>query len=86
MNVKNKLKITDAHSIEWGNATWNNNEKSIRNRYDNIQTNKFNKSGSSEIPWNDFKEMIQESIKQDEFNNSELSEILNQISNKLKTL
>ena len=86
MDVKNKTQKINGHSIEWGNSTWNSNEKSVRNRYDNTTTGKFNKSGSGEIPWEDFKQMIKESIKKNEFDNSELSEILNEISDKLKTL
>lgn len=86
MDVKNKTPRINGHSIEWGKSTWDPKEKSIRNRYDNTTTGRFNKSGSGEIPWDDFKNMIKESIQQDEFNNNELSEILTDISNKIKTL
>lgn len=86
MDVKSKTKRNNGHSIEWGNSTWDENEKSIRNRYDNTETGRFNKSGSGEIPWNDFKQMISESIKGNEFSNAELAEILKNISTKLGTL
>ena len=86
MEVKDSTPKSGGHKIEWGKATWNNSEKSIRNRYDNTTTGKFNKTGSSEIPWEDFKMMIKESIARGELNNIELGEILNDISTKLKTL
>tara|TARA_Y100000780_G_scaffold209671_1_gene207383 strand:- start:355 stop:615 length:261 start_codon:yes stop_codon:yes gene_type:complete len=86
MEVKESTSKNGGHSVEWGNATWNNSEKSIRNRYDNVSTGKFNKSGSGEIPWEDFKIMIKESISRGQFDNSELGEILDEISTKLKKL
>lgn len=86
MDVKENTTKSSGHSIEWGGATWNNREKSIRNRYDNVSTGKFNKSGSGEIPWEDFKLMIKESISRGQLNNAELGEILDDISTKLKTL
>ena len=70
------------HSIEWGEATWNNKAFSIRNRYD-LASGKFNKAGSGEIPWEDFKTMITESVKKDIFSNIELAEILKTISEKI---
>lgn len=85
MNVKEKTPVNNNHSIEWGEATWNSNDKSIRNRYD-TNSGKFNKAGSGEIPWDDFKLMISESIKRGQFTNSELSTILDDISGKLKNL
>jgi hypothetical protein len=70
------------HSIEWGEATWDNKSFSIRNRY-NLESGKFNKAGSGEIPWDDFKTMIKESIQRDIFTNVELAEILKIISEKV---
>jgi hypothetical protein len=84
MKVKDKTKISETHSIEWGYATWDNNSISIRNRYDSIETGKFNKAGSSEIPWNDFKLMIEQSILKKKLNNQELSEILKCIADTIK--
>ncbi|RKE77846.1 hypothetical protein [Chryseobacterium sp. AG363] len=81
MKVTDKFQDTSNHSIEWGNATFNINQISIRNRYDNIQTGKFNKAGSGEIPWNDFKLMIKQSILKKKLTNSELAEILKDIAN-----
>ena len=83
MNVKEKTPIRNNHSIEWGEATWNRDDKSIRNRYD-TEEGKFNMRGSGEIPWEDFNMMIIESIKRGKFSNSELAEILIEIGNKIK--
>lgn len=85
MNVHETTAIQGNHCIEWGDSTWDENEKSIRNRY-NTATGQFNYRGSGEIPWDDFKMMIQESIKRGKFTNVELSDILNEISNHLKTI
>ena len=85
MDVKEKTPVVNNHSIEWGDATWDSNEKSIRNRY-NTSEGKFNKAGSGEIPWEDFKLMISESIQRGHFSNKELSDILKDISEKLKTM
>jgi hypothetical protein len=68
------------YSIEWGYATWSKDEAeedkdcSIRNRYDKAGGG-FNVRGSSEIPWEDFKRMINESIKEKQFSNRELRNI-----------
>ncbi len=80
MEVKDKVRTPNSnHSIEWGGATWNTNEFSIRNRY-NTEEGKFNYAGSGEVPWVDFKEMIKESLLRGHFNNAEISDILNDIS------
>jgi len=76
-NPKNPL-----HSIEWGKSTWDNKSFSIRNRY-NLENGKFNKAGSGEIPWEDFKKMIVESIKRDYFSSKEIGLLLKTISEKL---
>ncbi len=57
MKVLFKTQITDLHSIEIGNATWDNNEISIRNRYD-LPTGKFSPRGSSEIPILDIRKLV----------------------------
>ena len=80
MNVKDKFVNTSEHSIEWGEATWNSSDFSIRNRYDNSTTGKFNKAGSGEIPWVDFKLMIIQSIEKKHFTNKDLSDILKKIA------
>lgn len=70
------------HSIEWGESTWDSNSLSIRNRY-NLPSGKFNKAGSGEIFWGDFKMMVIESIKKDKFTNVEIADILKTISEKV---
>jgi len=86
MNVTDKITTSKIHSIEWGDATWDAKDVSIRNRYDNASGGKFNYAGSAELPWEDCKIMIAESIKRSHFSNSELGEIMDEISTKLKTL
>ena len=80
MDVLDKYTNTASHSIEWGNATWDVKDYSIRNRYDNVTTGKFNKAGSGEIPWEDFKLMIKQSIIRKRLSSSELAEILKDIA------
>jgi hypothetical protein len=82
MKVNDSIKVSDNHSIEWGGATWDETDFSIRNRY-NTDTGKFNQAGSSELPWHDFLLMIKESINRDKFSNVELSQILTEIANKI---
>lgn len=36
MNVNNNFENNDAHSKEWGDATWAKDDFAIRNRYDNV--------------------------------------------------
>lgn len=79
MDVKNSIKISKIHSIEWGGATWNSISKSIRNRYDNAEGDKFNYAASAEIPWADFMTMIIESLKKNQFEEQEIKKITNQI-------
>lgn len=55
------------------------NEKSIRNRFNNSINGRFNKFGSSEINWNNFNEMIIQSIRNNEFSKEEIIRIKNEI-------
>ena len=86
MKVTDKLTTSSIHSIEWGEATWDSSDVSIRNRYDNASGSKFNYAGSAEIPWEDFNNMILESIRRDQLDNIELGKIMDEISTKLKKL
>jgi len=82
MEVLHRKSFPNHHnySIEWGYATWSKDEPvadkdfSIRNRYEK-EDGGFNVRGSSEVPWEDFKQMIQESITEDQFSNQELKNI-----------
>jgi hypothetical protein len=80
MNVKDKFIENPEHSIEWGISIWDSAVISIRNRYDNPITKKFNKQGSSEISWEDFKLMVKHSILKRQLTSSELADILRDIS------
>lgn len=65
MNVQDCLKISDTHSIEWGTASWDDDdEMSIRNRYD-TDDGRFTPHNSSEIPFGDLKTLVVESAKRD---------------------
>lgn len=80
MEVTDKTIIGSGHSLEWGKATWDKADFSIRNRYDNTTTGRFNKTGSSEVPWADFKLMIKQSILKKQLSPSDLAEILKDIA------
>jgi len=79
MEVKHSKSFSEqpGYSIEWGYATWTEDEReedkdwSIRNRKSTADGG-FNVRGSSEIPWDDFKKLIQESIIEQQFSNREL--------------
>lgn len=81
MNVEISEKISDNHFIEWGQATWDEDDFSIRNRK-NRDDGGFNQSASSEIPWYDFIQMIHLSIEKEQFSKNELKEIINKILDK----
>ncbi len=85
MKTEKVMKIDERHSIEWGKSTWDENEYSIRNRF-NTEEGRFNKIASSEIPWFDFNLMILESIKRNRFSKEEICEISNQITEYFKKL
>lgn len=81
MDVNDNFEIEPQHSIEWGRPTWavknKTTDTSIRNRYD--REGGFNYAASSEIPWDDFKIMILQSIVRNHFSQDELQEIVQAI-------
>lgn len=81
MKVEDAVKISDKHYIEWGNSTWNEEDKSIRNRK-NRDDGGFNQAASGEIPWYDFIEMIHLSIEKAQFSKDELKDIVGKILDK----
>ncbi|MEQ9288798.1 MAG: hypothetical protein RIG77_17890 [Cyclobacteriaceae bacterium] len=83
MEVKDRIETNEHHSIEWGQATWSENDFSIRNRYEK-EGGGFNYAGSSEIPWSDFNRMILESIRRGHLSGSELASILKEIANNIE--
>ena len=90
MQVQDSISFEDfpGYSIEWGNATWteeeqdDDKERSIRNRYSRADGG-FNQAGSSEVPWADFLRMITESIRRGHFNRDELAKMLVNINSRL---
>lgn len=78
MEVTDKLIIDNNHSLEWGASTWDKDDFSIRNRFDSDE-GRFNKAGSSEIPWADFNTMILESLRRNHFSRQQIAEITNEI-------
>ena len=85
MNVTESTPKVGLHSIEWGDGSWPGGSRSIRNRYDTA-SGRFNKAASGEIPWDNFKQMISESIQRGQLSNAELADIMKEISDKLRTL
>lgn len=57
MNVRERVRLRDGHSIEFGTATWDQNVDSVRNRYDN-DDGTFSPHGSSELPLPDLVHII----------------------------
>jgi hypothetical protein len=86
--IKHDIPNDPGHSIEWGNSTWGQQQnpiiqqRAIRNRFENSNGG-FNQAASSELPWDDFLLMIQESINQNQFTTPELITILKTIAAKL---
>ena len=57
MQVVHREEIGPNHSIEIGWSTWNQQEISIRNRYDSPDGH-FSNTASSEIPINDLPDLL----------------------------
>ncbi|KEY20332.1 hypothetical protein [Kaistella antarctica] len=71
------------HSFEWVNLNWDSTTFSIRNRYDNILTGKFNHISSSEISWDNFRSMIEKSIERKHVITQDTSVILKKIADNI---
>jgi hypothetical protein len=78
MNVKHSVQLSDLHSIELGEATWDNNAVSIRNRYD-LDSGKFSRHNSSEIPINDLPGLVKFACEHQALTESELKIMLKAI-------
>ena len=57
MNVQDSTPIKDGHSIEWGGATWDETDLSVRNRYATASGG-FSPRSSSEIPLGDLEHLV----------------------------
>jgi hypothetical protein len=62
MKVEFAKRIDDRHSIEVGWSTWNPDEVSARNRF-NQENGQFDTRSSSEIPLSDLSELVRFVIK-----------------------
>lgn len=57
MDVEHVKELDEGHTIEIGAATWNSNDRSVRNRYQ-TSTGGFSPHSSSEIPMSDLADII----------------------------
>lgn len=57
MNVTDRLEISDGYSIEWGEATWDQSDASVRNRYETASGG-FSPRSSSELPIGDLEYLV----------------------------
>ncbi len=74
MKVEKVVELENGHKIEFGKATWNENAISIRNKYLTLNGDSGIKS-SGEIPIEDVKILLKESVKNGYIPKSELIEI-----------
>jgi len=74
MKVEKKIELGNGHSIEFGRATWDERSVSIRNRYP-TSTGGFSPRSSSEIPIEDVKIIVMESVRNGYLPDSQLIEI-----------
>ncbi len=74
MKVEKTIELGNGHKIEFGKATWDESTVSLRNRY--LTSNGgFSPRSSGEIPIEDIKILVKESIKNGFVSNAELIEI-----------
>ena len=64
MKVEDSEHISEGYSIEWGQSSWNENDRSIRNRY-KTSSGGFSPRSSSEMPIGDLEHLVVESAKRD---------------------
>ncbi|WP_263820012.1 hypothetical protein [Salinibacter sp.] len=79
MDVQDRLKISDTHSIEWGKASWDDKEKSIRNRYD-TESGRFTPHNASEIPFGDLERLVVESAKRDHISSQMAARMIEELA------
>ncbi|MBU2912934.1 hypothetical protein [Reichenbachiella agariperforans] len=75
MNVKKQIDLGGGHKIEFGEATWDNTKVSIRNRYP-TSSGGFSPRSSSEIPIEDIKLLIIESIKNGYISKTDIKDVI----------
>lgn len=74
--------IDEYHSIEFKSSSWDENEMSVRNRY-NQDNGRFDRSSSSELSFADLHRLTIETLKRDYFDEKECIELLKQITETL---
>lgn len=74
MKVEKTIELGNGHKIEFGKATWNASATSLRNRYPTSKGG-FSPRSSSEIPIEDVKIILKESVRNGYISNAELIEI-----------
>lgn len=79
MLVHEKIELGVGHSIEFGGATWDGNEASVRNRYLTAD-GKFSPHSSSELSLDDLTILIVESAARDIFKIPSIARMLTALS------
>ena len=79
MQVERNRDLGDGHSVEVGRSTWDDNDRSIRNRYSNANGG-FNVRGSSEIPLGDLVELVKFAADCDELTEGGCTELIEHLA------
>lgn len=74
MKVEKTIELEDGHKIEFGKSTWDENAISLRNRYP-TSNGGFSPRSSSEIPIQDLKVIMEETVKNGYISNEGLIEL-----------
>ncbi len=83
MNVSKTKNLGGGHEIEIGQATWDNTQTSIRNRYP-TSTGGFSPRSSSELPIDDIPELVTVAADEDLLKPNILAEMIIRISESIK--
>lgn len=75
MNVHDVVDLGENHLIEFGEATWDNQQPSVRNRYP-TSTGGFSPRSSSELPIGDVCPIVVETLRRDLLSTEETMLIL----------
>jgi hypothetical protein len=71
------------HSIELGQSTWDINERSIRSRYETA-TGGFNRAGSTEVPLEDLRLMIEHGARHGYWSPAECASMIEALAASIK--
>ena len=75
--------ISPSHSIEVGKSTWDDQEMSIRSRYDG-ETGRFSPHGSSELPLCDLQLLMESAATHDLLSPNVCATIIHALSDSIK--